>query len=134
MFFDLRAIDVFKASILPERWDTIRSVEIHAAVYRKDDITDAVEATSRLQLEAWPAACTALESMPNLRMLKIFVGNARYLDGGYLAGGRRTDLVEVVLRFLGAIYVGGTTKVNLASKMGTSERPWRSMEISRQHT
>jgi hypothetical protein len=124
MFFDLRAIDVFKASILPERWDTIRSVEIHAAVYRKDDITDAVEATSRLQLE----------SMPNLRMLKIFVGNARYLDGGYLAGGRRTDLVEVVLRFLGAIYVGGTTKVNLASKMGTSERPWRSMEISRQHT
>jgi hypothetical protein len=112
--FDLRTIAVFKASIPPERWDAIRVIEVYAMVYRKDDIVDAVEARSRLQLEAWPTACTALGSTPNLRTLGIVVGNASYLDEGYLAGGRMMGQGEVVERFLGDCKVSAKVEVALA--------------------
>ena len=83
-------------------------------VYRKDDIVDAVEARSRLQLEAWATACTALGSMPNLRTLRIVLGKARYLDKGYLDGERKTYLGEVVQRFLGECKVSARVEVALA--------------------
>jgi hypothetical protein len=121
VFFDLRTIAVLKRSLMPTRWNTIRSIEIYAMVYRKDDIMEAVEARSSLQLEAQPAVCNDLGSMSNLRTLKSVIGNARYLDRGYLAGGRETYLVEIVLEFLKMMQISGSTVVSLTSRVGVSE-------------
>jgi hypothetical protein len=121
VFFDLRTISVFKTSLMPTRWNAIRSIEIYAMVYRIDDIRNATEARSSLQLDAWSNVCNALGSMSSLRTLKIVIGNARYLDCGYLAGDRKTHLVEVVLRFLKMMQISGSTVVGLISRVGTSE-------------
>jgi hypothetical protein len=96
---------------MPTRWNAIRSIEIYAMVYRIDDIRNATEARSSLHLG----------SMSSLRTLKIVIGNARYLDCGYLAGDRKTHLVEVVLRFLKMMQISGSTVVGLISRVGTSE-------------
>jgi hypothetical protein len=121
VFFDLSTIAVFRARLMPMRWNAIRSTEIYAMVYRKDDIRDAAEAKSSLHLEVWPVVCNALGSMSNLRALKIVIGNARYLDRGYLAGGRKTHLVDVVLGFLKMMRISGSAEVSLISRVGTSE-------------
>jgi len=72
--------------------------------YRKDDIADAVEARSLLQLEAWPDACAALASMPNLRNLKVRLANPQYLDKQYLMG-QRVNTREAVRSFVREIKV-----------------------------
>lgn len=118
-FFDLRTVEAFRCSILPEYWTAIRYIDIYAMFYRKDDMKDSVEARSQLQLEAWPHVCATLASMPNLRGLRIFVGNARYLDAGYLLGGRRTELYEVVLRFLQRCKISVGVEVILVSEEAT---------------
>jgi hypothetical protein len=92
VFFDLRSSAIFKADILPERWQSIRPIEIYTVLYRKDDADDAVDAVrprSHLQLEAWLAACTVLGLLSYLRTLKNLIGSARYLDNVYLARGIR---------------------------------------------
>ncbi|KAH7382338.1 hypothetical protein BKA66DRAFT_118015 [Pyrenochaeta sp. MPI-SDFR-AT-0127] len=100
-FFDLRTVAIFRCSIPPKRWNAIRYMDVYAMFYRKDDVKDSVETQSQLQLEAWPNVCAAFASMLDLRSLRILIGNARYLDAGYLLGGRRMELYEVILRFLG---------------------------------
>lgn len=99
VFWDLRAINIFKDSILPSRWEIIRSIIIYALFYRSEDVQDACESGTQLQLRAWPQACAALESVPQLRHLRIFVANPFYLDSKYLAGGR-TGLFKALLEFL----------------------------------
>ena len=103
-FWDLRTIAVFKHCIPFRSWQSIRSVEVYAMSYRKDDIADAVEARSLLQLEAWPDACAALASMPNLRNLKVRLANPQYLDKQYLMG-QRVNTREAVRSFVREIKV-----------------------------
>lgn len=67
--------------------------------YRKEDIDDACEARSRLQLEAWPTACFTLASLPNFRNFRIFIANPFHLDSNYL-GGNPTSLFEAIVSFL----------------------------------
>ncbi|KAF2267826.1 hypothetical protein CC78DRAFT_576839 [Lojkania enalia] len=99
VFWDLRVVQIFKDSILPSRWQRMRSMEIYAFFYRNEDIQGACEARSQLQLTAWPIACSALETLSSLRRLRIFIGNPFYLDSKYLIGGR-TGLYRAVLKFL----------------------------------
>lgn len=92
-------IPIFKNAILPERWEAIRSVEIYAMCYRKEDIHEIIEARSQLQLRAWSSSCSVLRSLPHLRHLRVFLANPLYLDRSYLTG-RRVTLYEAVLAFL----------------------------------
>ena len=84
--------------------------------YRNDDIADAMEAKSHLQLEAWPSACEALASMPNLQKMKILIGNARYLGDEYVLCRPKKHLYEVVLRFLERCRTASRMEVVIVSK------------------
>ena len=96
--------------------------------YRKDDIKEAVEAKAQLELEAWPSACSALKSLPNLQKVTIFIGNARCLDAGYLLGERKMELHEAVARFLMRCKVKRGLEVVIAGKKsgwgGNGEQRW----------
>jgi hypothetical protein len=89
MFWDLRTIDIFRRGVLPCRWEAIQSVEIYAMHYRVEDIDEATERKSHLQLEAWPLAVAALAALPHLRHLRVFMGNTLHLDPDCLQGRRR---------------------------------------------
>jgi hypothetical protein len=67
--------------------------------YRLEDMPAACEAHSILQLEAWPSAISALESLPSLQHLRIWIANPFYLDQKYL-NGERTGLYAAVRGFL----------------------------------
>ena len=67
--------------------------------YRNEDIRAACEARSILQLEAWNSAVDALESLPELRSLRIYIANPFFLDLNYL-NGERTGLYAAVSGFL----------------------------------
>ncbi|KAF2183229.1 hypothetical protein K469DRAFT_751787 [Zopfia rhizophila CBS 207.26] len=99
VFWDLRVIRIFHDGILPERWQAIRSIEIYAMFYRNEDINDACEASSSLQLHAWPTVCSSLKTLLNLRGLRVFIANPFYLDKQYLSG-HRTGLYQAVAAFL----------------------------------
>jgi hypothetical protein len=72
--------------------------------YRKEDDDHAAEARSLLQLEAWPGSCAALATLPNLRRLRIYVGNPQYLDKQYLMG-QQQDVHKAILEFVKEIRV-----------------------------
>jgi hypothetical protein len=105
-------VAVFKRSVALARWHGIREVEIYAAFYRREDIDDAVEASSVLQLEAWPGACDALGSLSNLRRMGIRIARPKYLDGGYLTG-RSSDAYAAVLAFVTGCRMGVSIEVSL---------------------
>jgi hypothetical protein len=67
--------------------------------YRLEDMPAACEAHSILQLEAWPSVIDALESLPSLQHLRIWIANPFYLDQKYL-NGERTGLYAAVRGFL----------------------------------
>ena len=86
--------------------------------YRHEDIPSACEARSVLQLEAWPTAVSALESLPDLRTLKIWIGNPFYMDQRYL-NGSKTGLYDAVKAFLvqcKGVKVNGEFEVMLPKK------------------
>jgi hypothetical protein len=89
-------IQIFKDSILPQFWERIRDVDVYAMFYRNDDMNDACEARSRLQLDEWSLTCSTLASLPSLRKLRVLVSNPRYLDREYLNGGRRNAPLAVL--------------------------------------
>jgi hypothetical protein len=99
IFRDLRVLSIFKSSIPSSCWQAIRSINIYAMFYRNEDIRAACEAHSILQLEAWNSAVDALESLPALRSLRIYIANPFYLDLNYL-NGERTGLYAAVSGFL----------------------------------
>ncbi|CAI6333041.1 unnamed protein product [Periconia digitata] len=81
VFWDLRTITIFRDGIRPQRWESIRTVNIYAMTYREDDNAAAVHVRSRLECIHWPRSCCALLSLPNLRSLRIFIGDAHYFEG-----------------------------------------------------
>ncbi|KAF1958296.1 hypothetical protein CC80DRAFT_28033 [Byssothecium circinans] len=98
-FWDLRTITSFKASISFESWRSLRSIDIYAMSYRREDDDEAVKARSLLQLDHWRLPCASLKSLSHLKRLNIIVGNISYLDRQYLSGGR-PDSHRASLSFL----------------------------------
>lgn len=89
-------IQIFKDSVLPQYWERVRTLDVYAMFYRNDDMNDACEARSRLQLDGWSLACSAIASLPSLRKVRILISNPRYLDREYLNGGRRNAPLAVL--------------------------------------
>ncbi|PVH96236.1 hypothetical protein DM02DRAFT_617376 [Periconia macrospinosa] len=73
--WDLRTITAFKDGIPSRSWETIRSIDVYAMNYREDDNAAAVEVRSELECAHWSQSCSALLSLPNLRSLRVFMGN-----------------------------------------------------------
>ncbi|KAF2875558.1 hypothetical protein BDV95DRAFT_591038 [Massariosphaeria phaeospora] len=135
VFWDLRTIDVFKNSILPERWTSIRTIDVYAMRYREEDMADAIEARSRLQLEAWPAACAALATLPHVHKLRVFVANPCYLDVAAMTG-NRANAYQACRAFLLQckalstktkleLFVTGRRRVGSASTNALASSRWR---------
>ena len=118
VFWDLRNVAIFERCIPVGSWQKIRSVEVYAMFYRKEDIDHAVEARSLLQFEVWPGTCAALAALPNLRSLKIFLANPSYLDKQYLTG-RRWDVQKAVLNF------ARQCRVKLKAEVYLPNEKWR---------
>lgn len=101
-------------------------MEMYAQFYRNDDMEDAVDARSLLQLEAWPKSCDALATLPHLRMLRIHLANPMYLDEQYLKGERRY-LDDSVIKFVRGINVKAKLEiyVDAESKVDGRIGQWR---------
>ena len=78
--WDLRTITAFKDGIPSRGWETIRSIDLYAMNYRKDDNVAAIGVRSELECAHWSQSCSALLSLPNLRSLRIFIGNVGSFD------------------------------------------------------
>jgi hypothetical protein len=134
--WDLRTVEVLQRCIPLSSWEAIRSFEVNAMWYRQEDMDLDVQACALMQLETWPAACTALVSLPSLRSLKILIANPRYLDQKWLTG-QRSNVLQAVLDFVEECKVRVEVTVYLpgldGQKLETAEK-WNLKGLKKRET